>query len=90
VQRVQGRAVGLLGPAGPSALRLAFVAWIGVSTIRTPAPWTMRWNPSVHLPFRSQMRTRWAVRNQSTKSVSRRAACAMNQASGVGVALDGG
>jgi hypothetical protein len=50
-----------------------------------PAPWTMRWKPSVHLVSRSQMRTRWPTRNPSTTSVSRRAACAMNHASGVGV-----
>src|SRR5437867_10757201 len=50
-----------------------------------PALWTIRRNPSVHLLSRSQMSTWWRARNPSTASVSRRAACAMNHPSGVGV-----
>jgi hypothetical protein len=41
----------------------------------------------VHLASRSQMRTRWRARKPSIASVSRRAACAMNHASGVGSSL---
>jgi hypothetical protein len=53
-----------------------------------PAPWTMRRKSSVHLLSRSQMRIWWLARNPSTASVRRRAACAMNHVSGVGVEPD--
>ncbi len=46
------------------------------------APSSKARNPSVHFPSRSQISTRWRAKNPSTASVSRRAACPMNAASG--------
>jgi hypothetical protein len=56
-----------------SAWALAFGAWNGVRTTRTPAPSRRPRNPAVHLPSRSQISTLWPVRNPSTASARRRA-----------------
>src|SRR5262249_62033899 len=62
----QDQVVETLRPDGAhEALRIgvAFGAWTGVSTIRTPAPWMVWRNPSVHFRARSQMSTRWSLGN---------------------------
>src|SRR5438094_7454215 len=45
---------------------LAFGAWAGVRTIRTPASSRSPRNSSVHLPSRSQISTRWRAKKPST------------------------